>query len=91
MQLLKRQKFVLHENNLRGESICPISEVKCLTCCLYSIKCVFKCHLRGKTYFAVDVQFTDILELADKIIFHLKLKIIIKKIERTHYLRLLLV
>ena len=50
MQLLKRRKFVIHENNLRGESICPISEVKRLTCCLYSIKCIFKCHLRGKTY-----------------------------------------
>lgn len=40
--------------------------------------------LERKDLFAVDVQFTDILELADKIIFHLKLIIIIKKFERTH-------
>ena len=40
--------------------------------------------LERKDLFAVDVQFTDILELADKIIFQLKLIIIIKKFERTH-------
>ena len=40
--------------------------------------------LERKDLFAVDVQFTDILELADKIIFQLTLIIIIKKFERTH-------
>lgn len=34
--------------------------------------------------FVVDVQFTGILELADRIIFHFKLIIIILKKNRTH-------
>ena len=51
MQLLEERKFVMHLSYVRGESrLCPISEAKCLTFCLYSIKCIFKCHLRGKTY-----------------------------------------
>lgn len=40
--------------------------------------------LERKHLFAVDVHFTGILELADKIIFHFKLIIIIKIFERTH-------